>query len=127
MPQVGSGDAQQGLPNAHGYEHNSPSAVDDDAPSKLHFYLHRPDLPGCQHAVTHVTPDTMLADALRGRFVIEFPTIYALQASPEQLPDTFRFATDSAQEDGSSDVSHIKREEGAIRASTAQSEVISVS
>ena len=123
MPQVGLRDAQEALPNAGGSEHNSASAVDDDTISRLHFYLDRPDLPGRQHTVTHVAPEMVLGHALRGRLVIEFPTIYALPASPEQLPDTFRLATDSAQAEDSPDVSHIKREEAAIRASTVESEV----
>lgn len=123
MPQVGLGHAQEDFPNTGGSKHNSASALDDNATSRLHFYLDRPDLSGRRRTVTHVAPEMILGHALRGRLVIEFPTIYALSASPEQLPDTFRFEIDSVQEGGSSDVNYIKREEAAIPASTTQSEV----
>ena len=126
-PQVGPGDAQQDLPTADAYRLNSTSVVDDDVSSKLHFYLHRPDLPSRQHSITHLAPETILGDALRGRLVLEFPTVYALPESPEQLPENFRLATDSVREGSLSDVSHTKHEEAAVQAATAQSEVNSVS
>ncbi|PLB44186.1 putative HIT finger domain protein [Aspergillus steynii IBT 23096] len=49
------------------------------------FYLHRPRTATKQIVLIPLSPKTDLTSALRGRTVLEFPTIYVLHESPETL------------------------------------------
>ena len=53
-----------------------------------HFYIHvpHPAHPSSNPTVSPLAPDLILADALRGRTVLEFPRIYALRHEREELP-----------------------------------------
>ncbi|KAE8356796.1 hypothetical protein BDV28DRAFT_65634 [Aspergillus coremiiformis] len=51
----------------------------------LFFYLHRPRTSTKQPVLVPLAPSTTLTSALRGRTVLEFPTIYVLPDSPETL------------------------------------------
>ena len=72
----------------------SSTAINNEELNGYHFYLHRPDLPGRQRSLTHIEPETTIGDALRGRLVIEFPTIYVLHETPDQLPEPFSLVHD---------------------------------
>lgn len=48
----------------------------------LYFYLHRPRTPTKQPVLVPVGPNISFTTALRGRTVLEFPTIYVLPDSP---------------------------------------------
>ena len=94
----------------------------------VYFYLHRPRTSTRQPVVAPLLPQTSLAEALRGRTVLEFPTIYVLPYSPETLrqdhehphflleesqsPDTFDKETDSVQIVGRPETSNLSSENG---------------
>jgi hypothetical protein len=59
------------------------AAEDKDKPSlhrNIYLYLHRPRTATKQQVLVPLSPRTTLADALRGRTVLEFPTIYVLRS-----------------------------------------------
>ncbi|EAW13253.1 zinc finger HIT domain-containing protein [Aspergillus clavatus NRRL 1] len=51
----------------------------------IYLYLHRPRTATKQPVLIPLAPRSALASALRDRVVVEFPTIYALRASPEMI------------------------------------------
>lgn len=51
----------------------------------LYFYLHRPRTTTKKPVVVPLPPSATLTAVLRGRTVLEFPTVYLLSESPEQL------------------------------------------
>ncbi|GMG10542.1 unnamed protein product [Aspergillus oryzae] len=51
----------------------------------LYFYLHRPRTSTKQPVLVPLSPTATLTSALRGRTVLEFPTIYILSDSPNTL------------------------------------------
>ena len=64
--------------------------VDSDTPAfaphrDVYFYLHRPRTSTKQPVVVPLFPNANFTEALRGRAVLEFPSIYVLPDSPESL------------------------------------------
>lgn len=53
------------------------------------YYLHRPLCPGPARVLIPLAPDTTFRDALYGRTVVEFPTIYILNETHDKLPSGF--------------------------------------
>lgn len=51
----------------------------------VYFYLHRPHTGTKQTVLIPISPSSPLKDILRGRTVSEFPTIYILPQSPQDL------------------------------------------
>lgn len=60
----------------------------------LYFYLHRPDIASRQRCVSHIASDTLLCKCLQGRTVHEFPTLYILNESPENVAEHFELVDD---------------------------------
>lgn len=60
-----------------------------DSLAGLHFYLLMAQTPGKHTVLIPVSPQITLADAIRGRVILEFPTIYVLSQGPEELPEPF--------------------------------------
>jgi hypothetical protein len=59
-------------------------------PPNYHLYLHRPLTPSSiPKVLVPLDPNKCLTDLLRGREVLEFPTIYVLDCPPEVLPEKF--------------------------------------
>lgn len=54
-----------------------------------YFYLLKPRTTSEKKVLIPLSPTDTLADSLRGRLVLEFPTIYVLSVAPEGLPDEF--------------------------------------
>jgi hypothetical protein len=55
-----------------------------------HLYLHRPLTPSSfPKVLVPLDPNKCLTDLLRGREVLEFPTIHVLDCPPEDLPEKF--------------------------------------
>lgn len=54
--------------------------------STPHFYLHRPRARSKLPVLIPISPDKTITETLRGRLVLEFPTIYVLMESPELVP-----------------------------------------
>lgn len=52
---------------------------------ELYFYLHRPRTTTKKPVLAPLSPSSTLNEVLRGRTVLEFPTIYALPDSPKAL------------------------------------------
>jgi hypothetical protein len=52
---------------------------------ELYFYLHRPRTTTKKQVLAPLSPSSTLNEVLRGRTVLEFPTIYALPDSPKTL------------------------------------------
>lgn len=55
----------------------------------LHFYLLHPNTPSPTRVLIPLSPSATLASSLRHRVVLEFPTVYALRFSPDELPTGF--------------------------------------
>lgn len=54
-----------------------------------HFYLHRPNLPSRVRCLIPIPSDASVRDVVRGRVLIEFPTIFVLSVSKEKLQKPF--------------------------------------
>lgn len=57
-----------------------------DTVSNTFFYLHQPLARSRTLALINLAPDSSLAAAVRGRVLLEFPTIYVLSYPPSDLP-----------------------------------------
>ncbi|KAF2189472.1 hypothetical protein K469DRAFT_658334 [Zopfia rhizophila CBS 207.26] len=87
----------QAAANSHGAEMADPShpsphsagANSQSIPSRHHFYLLRPQANSSRRVLIPISSSTTLHECLRGRTVLEFPTIYALLSPPERLPEDF--------------------------------------
>lgn len=65
---------------------SSPQSIEAPHPHRdVYFYLHRPHTGTKQTVLIPVSPSSPLRDILRGRTVSEFPTIYILPQSPQEL------------------------------------------
>ncbi len=68
---------------------NSTARAESTSYAEHHFYLHRPNLPSNLKCVIPVQPDAMIKDVIRDRALVEFPTIFVLNASKEKLQRPF--------------------------------------
>ncbi|KAL8735092.1 MAG: hypothetical protein Q9181_002930 [Wetmoreana brouardii] len=67
-----------------------PSVSSEQQPSpQLNFYLLLPCTPTSYRVLIPLSPKNTLLTALTDRFVLEFPTIYALKQTPDKLPTGF--------------------------------------
>ena len=57
--------------------------------SSLYYYLHAPRLPSEHSVLIPLLPEASLSESLRGRLVLEFPTIYVLTREAEKLSDRY--------------------------------------
>ncbi|RMZ84846.1 hypothetical protein DV737_g1005, partial [Chaetothyriales sp. CBS 132003] len=55
----------------------------------IHLYLHRPETTSKIKCLIPLSTSVTIKDALRGRRIVEFPTIYVRNEPPEQLPLPF--------------------------------------
>ncbi|KAI9728213.1 MAG: hypothetical protein M1828_004674 [Chrysothrix sp. TS-e1954] len=62
---------------------NAPNKIKEE---KLHFYLHKPYTSSSSRVLIPLSPTATLSTCLRGRDILEFPTIYALAQPPSALP-----------------------------------------
>ncbi|ETN42194.1 uncharacterized protein HMPREF1541_04135 [Cyphellophora europaea CBS 101466] len=51
-----------------------------------HFYLLRPNTPSKLKVLKHLQPSDKIVDILRGRTVMEYPTLYVKNEPPDELP-----------------------------------------
>ncbi|RMZ90371.1 hypothetical protein DV736_g2413, partial [Chaetothyriales sp. CBS 134916] len=58
-------------------------------PDHIHLYLHRPQTTSKIKCLIPLSTTTTIKDALRGKSIVEFPTIYVRNEPPEQLPLPF--------------------------------------
>ncbi|KAL2813910.1 hypothetical protein BJX63DRAFT_393559 [Aspergillus granulosus] len=68
---------------------NTNSNLPEDKPAphrNVYLYLHCPRTPTKQPVLCPLSPSTILANALRGRTVLEFPTIYVLRKPLDESP-----------------------------------------
>lgn len=84
---------------------NTTTLPSDPTPSKdqrYTFYLHRPRTTSTRRVFIPLSSTTPLADALRGKTIEEFPTIYYFPATsvPHILPEQFILDEDYRQEEG---------------------------
>jgi len=59
------------------------------APTRIHYYLHKTGTPSKHRILILLDPSATLTDALRGQIVQEYPTIYVLHVPPTALPSGF--------------------------------------
>lgn len=86
-----NGDRQPSTHSIHNEDAStalSPSEKPSITPP-LHFYLRRPHTPSSSRVVIPLPPSSTLAEILRNRVVLEFPTIYTLSQPPNRLPDGY--------------------------------------
>lgn len=69
-------------------------------PSKYHFFLLRPQTSSNRHVLAPLSPSATLGQCLRGRTVLEFPTIYAFPSSVSQLPEGFMLEEEYLKQEG---------------------------
>ncbi|PGH13611.1 hypothetical protein AJ80_06242 [Polytolypa hystricis UAMH7299] len=62
------------------------TATTNQPPPKLHFYLHRPQTASKYPVLTPLSASASISDSLRGRTVLEFPTLYVLPWKAGELP-----------------------------------------
>lgn len=63
--------------------------LESPSPPQVHFYLLLPSTPTSYRVLIPLASSDSLSTALRDRFVLEFPTIYALKQPPDRLPTGF--------------------------------------
>jgi hypothetical protein len=68
--------------------------------SDLHFYLHCPNTPSAIKSVIPINPDAIIADIVKERLLLEFPTIFILYDPPEMLSMPFIREEDYAKQYG---------------------------
>ena len=68
--------------------------------SDVHFYLHSPNTPSTIKSLIPITSDAKIADVVKERFLLEFPTIFLLYDPPETLPTPFMLEADYAKQHG---------------------------
>jgi hypothetical protein len=66
--------------------------------SDLYFYLHCPNTPSAIKSVIPINPDAIIADIVRERLLLEFPTIFILYEPPEMLLKPFICEEDYAKQ-----------------------------
>lgn len=64
------------------------------------FFLLRPRTTSSRHVLIPLDPSTTLAECLRGRTVLEFPTIYVFTNATAQLPEEFMLEDDYLKQEG---------------------------
>jgi hypothetical protein len=68
--------------------------------SDLNFYLHCPNTPSTVKSLIPINPNTTIADVVKERLLLEFPTIFILYDPPEMLPEPFILEADYAKQYG---------------------------
>jgi hypothetical protein len=68
--------------------------------SDLNFYLHCPNTPSTIKSLIPINPNTTIADVVKERLLLEFPTIFILYDPPEMLPEPFILEADYAKQYG---------------------------
>ena len=58
-------------------------------PEHIHFYLHRPQTASKIKCLIPMSATGTIKDALRGKKIVEFPTIYIRDEAPEELSEPF--------------------------------------
>ncbi|KAI9713457.1 MAG: hypothetical protein M1820_000839 [Bogoriella megaspora] len=82
------------LPNLSSEQTLTTSAQDNNTPHpSMHFYLHKPHTRCPEPVLIPLKPSDTLSTCLKHRVILEFPTIYALPYSPDQLPAAYRSET----------------------------------
>jgi hypothetical protein len=69
----------------------------DDLLSDLNFYLHCPNTPSAIKSLIPINPNATIADVVKERLLLEFPTIFILYDPPEMLPEPFILEADYAK------------------------------
>jgi hypothetical protein len=69
----------------------------DDLLPDLNFYLHCPNTPSAIKSLIPINPDATIADVVKERLLLEFPTIFILYDPPEMLPEPFILDIDYAK------------------------------
>lgn len=70
----------------------------NDPLSDLHFYLHCPNTPSAVKSLIPVDSDMTIADMVKERLLLEFPTIFILYEPPEMLSKPFILEADYANQ-----------------------------
>jgi hypothetical protein len=73
---------------------------DSNLLSNLHFYLHCPNTPSAIKSVIPIDPDAKIADIIKERLLLEFPTIFILYDPPKMLSKPFILEADYAKHYG---------------------------
>jgi hypothetical protein len=63
--------------------------VSESIPTRYRYFLLRPRTNTSRHVLIPISPSTTLNECLRGRTVLEFPTIYVLTDAPDALPEVY--------------------------------------
>jgi hypothetical protein len=72
----------------------------DNQLSDLNFYLHCPNTPSAIKSLVPINPNATIADVVKERLLLEFPTIFILYDPPEMLPEPFILEADYAKQYG---------------------------
>lgn len=66
-----------------------PGSADEQLLAGMHIYLHNPQTSSKFRCLVPLSPDQTLGAALEGQTVLEFPTLYVKNESPDQLEEPF--------------------------------------
>jgi hypothetical protein len=64
------------------------------------FFLLKPRTSSSKNVLIPLTPNATLGDCLKGRTVLEFPTVYVFPSSSQQLPEEFMLEEDYLKQEG---------------------------
>ncbi|ORY15548.1 hypothetical protein BCR34DRAFT_622784 [Clohesyomyces aquaticus] len=68
---------------------DTPRADSQPVPLEQHFYLLKPRTNSTSHVLIPLSASATLGECLRGRTVLEYPTLYVLSHQPKTLPDNY--------------------------------------
>lgn len=89
-PEPGSSDAEPVIDQAPNSEATSSQGLQTSPLwQDLHFYLLRPNTISKLKCLIPISPASTLADVLRDKTILEFPTFYVRQETPDALPEPF--------------------------------------
>ena len=86
-------DTGEVLANEQADTHEQDNTQPTHKPDKFHFYLHRPLTRSNVKVLIPFSRETRLKDLLKGRTIIEFPTIHIRFDTPEQISEPFMLET----------------------------------
>jgi hypothetical protein len=76
------------------------SSIESMDDGEHRFFLLKPRTSSSKNVLIPLTPDAILGDCLKGRTVLEFPTVYVFPNSSQQLPEEFMLEEDYLRQEG---------------------------
>ena len=91
---------EQSTPKSRNIDDSVTSNAIANVLSGIHFYLHCPNTPSSIKSLIPIKAESKIADVVQDRLLLEFPTIFIRNESPDQLTKPFILEEDYANKYG---------------------------